>query len=208
VPVIAVTAHAGSELGAAADIVIAIGSPTEASPWGLVPTSSTTAAMVVGDALAVALLVKRGFAREDFASLHPGGFIGRSVTTRVGEIAHRGDGLPRVAATATLREAIAEIISKGLGMTTIVDDDGRLVGVVTDGDLKRILIDHAEPLAMPVADFMSREPRTVAAGELVAEAVRAMEENRPGPITSLVLVDDDRRPTGVVHLHDCLRAGT
>jgi arabinose-5-phosphate isomerase len=205
VPVIAVTAHPGSELGRGADVVIETGTAPEASPWGLVPTSSSTVAMVVGDALAVTLLVRRGFAPEDFAFLHPGGVIGRSASTRVDEIAHAGDALPVVHDDRTLRDALAEIISKKIGMTTIVDRAGRLIGVLTDGDLKRIFVGHESPLDQPVRDFMSSEPRTVGGDALVAEAVRRMEENQPGPITSLVVVDAEQRPTGVIHLHDCLR---
>ncbi|MGD8397179.1 MAG: KpsF/GutQ family sugar-phosphate isomerase [Candidatus Eiseniibacteriota bacterium] len=205
IPVIAVTARADSELGSGASVVIETGHAPEASPWGLVPTSSTTVSMVVGDALAVALLVRRGFAAEDFAFLHPGGVIGRSASTRVGEIAHRGSALPRVAVGTTLRDALGEIVSKRLGMTTIVDAQGRLAGVITDGDLKRILLENDAPLDRAVESFMSRSPRTIGGQALVAEAVRRMEENLPGPITSLIVVDGEKRPTGVIHLHDCLR---
>jgi arabinose-5-phosphate isomerase len=205
-PVIAVTGHASSELGRNADLVIETGTPQEASPFGLVPTSSATAALVVGDALAVALLVARGFARDDFVLLHPGGVIGRALTTQVGDIMHRGDDCPRVGAQTSVREALDEIISKRLGMTTVVDGDGRLLGVLTDGDLKRILIRLPDPLGVAVEAVMSTHPRTIASTALVAEALEAMEENRPGPITSLVVVDGDGRPEGVIHLHDCLAA--
>ena len=205
VPVIAITARATSELGSGADTVIEIGSPREASPFGLVPTSSATAALVVGDALAVALLVRRGFAREDFALLHPGGVIGRSLTTLVSELMRGGDACPRVEASTTLREALDEIMSKRLGMTTVVDGTGRLVGVLTDGDLKRILVRVKEPLGVRVDAVMSRKPRTIVKTALVAEAVQKMEENQSSPVTALVVVDPDGRPEGVIHLHDCLR---
>jgi arabinose-5-phosphate isomerase len=205
VPILLITGDPGSPLARQADIVLEHGRPREACPHGLAPTSSITVAGVVGDALAVALILRRGVSLSDLAVRHPGGVIGRSATMPVREIMHRGPALPRVASTTTLREALSEIISKRLGMTTVTDADGRLIGVLTDGDLKRILLRHAQPLDLEVATVMSSNPRTVDGETMIAEAVREMEENTPGPITSLIVVDASGRPDGVVHLHDCLR---
>jgi arabinose-5-phosphate isomerase len=161
----------------------------------------------VGDALAVALLRRRGLTQDDFAYVHPGGLIGRHVARRVHELMHGGDALPRIGADCTLRDALVEIVDKGLGVTTLVDAEGRLVGVLTDGDLKRIILapggEHV--LAEPVSRFMSHHPRTIGPDALVAAAVRLMEDRRPGAVTSLVVVEEER-PVGIIHLHDCLRA--
>jgi len=205
VPLLLLTGNPGSALARAASIVLDHGRPREACPHGLAPTSSITAAGVVGDALAVALMLRRGISVRDLALLHPAGLVGRSATTPVRAVMHHGADLPAIAETATLREALGEIVSKRLGMTTVVDGEGRLAGVLTDGDLKRILLRYAEPLALRVRDVMTAGPRTIDSGALIADAVRAMEENEPGPITSLVIVDEAGRPRGVVHLHDCLR---
>jgi arabinose-5-phosphate isomerase len=204
-PLLVLTGDPASTLARAATIVLDHGRPREACPHGLAPTSSITAAGVVGDALAVALMLRRGTSLGDLALLHPAGLVGRSATTPVRAIMHQGSDLPLVLETVTLREALGEIVSKRLGMTTVVDDAGRLTGVLTDGDLKRILLRHGEPLALRVGDVMVRTPRTIDGGALIADAVRAMEENEPSPITSLVIVDAAGRPAGVVHLHDCLR---
>ncbi len=205
VPVLLLTGNPDSTLARAVDLVLDHGRPREACPHGLAPTSSITAAGVVGDALAVALMLRRGTSLGDLALLHPGGLIGRTATMPVRSLMHQGDQLPRIPATASLREALGEIVSKRLGMTTVVDGDGRLIGVLADGDLKRILLRHADPLDLAVHEVMSREPRTIGRDVLVAEAVRLMEENEPGPITSLVVVGPGGAPIGVLHLHDCLR---
>ncbi len=205
VPAVAVTAYRDSELGRAADCVVETGAPPEASPFGLVPTSSTTAALVVGDALAVALMVRRGFRRQDFAELHPGGALGGGLNRQVAEVMHRGDACPKVQASAPLRQALDEIMRKRLGMTTVVDKNDRLVGVLTDGDLKRIFLAMENPLDAQVGEVMSAEPRTIAPVALVSDALEAMEQNQPGPITALVVVDGSGCPAGVIHLHDCLK---
>ena len=173
----------------------------------LTPTTSITLAQVMGDCLAVALLEARGFKAEDFRFLHPGGVIGRAAARRVEERMHAGEDVPRVRESATLREVMLEIMNKRLGMTTVVDETGALTGVVTDGDFKRILVRHPDPWALRAGEVMTGNPSTIAKNALVAAAVRAMEERAAGPITALVVVDGARRPVGVLHLHDCLRAG-
>jgi arabinose-5-phosphate isomerase len=204
VPTIAVTAHPASTLGRSADYVLDLGRPREAGPEDLVPTSSTTAALALGDALAIVLLRLRGFTREDFVFLHPGGVLGQSALLKVSELMHRGDALPCVPETASLHEALLEILHKRLGMTTVVDGSGRLAGVLTDGDLKRILLREALDLKRPVSAFMTKRPRMIEPDALVAQAVRRMEENEGGAITSLVVTGEAGAPIGVIHLHDCL----
>ncbi len=206
VPTIALTSNPSSGLARSADHVIDLGWPREACPEDLVPTSTTTAALAMGDALAIVLLRLRGFTREDFVFLHPGGVLGQTALQRVEDRMHRGDALPRVTEGATLHEALLEILHKRLGVTTVVDDAGRLTGVLTDGDLKRILLRGAFDMGQPVERVMSTTPRTIGAEALIAQAVRRMEENEGGAITSLVVTDEDGRPVGVIHLHDCLGA--
>ncbi|HLQ65666.1 MAG TPA: KpsF/GutQ family sugar-phosphate isomerase [Candidatus Limnocylindrales bacterium] len=209
VTVIAMTGNPASSLALGADHVLDIGTPREACGEDLVPTSSTTAMLALGDAVAVVLLRLKGFTRDDFAVLHPGGVLGRTASLRVFDLMHRGDGLPRVPEGAALRQALLEILNKRLGMTTVVDASGRLAGILTDGDLKRILLRGGTDLAQPVAAVMTRSPRLIEADATIARAVRTMEENEGGPITSLVVLDEAGAPAGVLHLHDCLgvRAG-
>lgn len=204
VPVIAMTCAPGSSLAREATVAVDLGNPREACPDDLVPTSSTTAALAMGDALAVALMRTKGFSRDDFAVLHPGGVLGRMATLRVQDRMRRDDELPAVADTVTVHEALLEILRKRIGMTTVVDAGGRLRGVLTDGDLKRILLRGAFEPGAPVASVMTRTPRTIEADALIAHAVRRMEENPGGAITALVVVDEAGRPAGVIHLHDCL----
>jgi len=173
----------------------------------LTPTTSLTLAQVMGDCIAVALLEWRGFKADDFRFLHPGGVIGRAAARRVDELMREGARVPRVETGARLREVMLEIMEKRLGMTTVVDEAGRLVGVLTDGDFKRILVRHPDPWDLTAGEVMSAEPATIARDALVAAAVRAMEERPAGPITALVVVDQAERPVGVLHLHDCLRTG-
>ena len=201
---VTLTCNPGSSLGRGSDHVLDLGRPREAGPDDLVPTSTTTAALAMGDALAIVLMRLKGFTREDFAYLHPGGVLGRVALLRVADRMHTGEGLPRVAESATLHEALLEILNKRLGMTTVVDASGALAGVLTDGDLKRILLRGGADLALPVSSVMSLTPRTIEREALIAQAVRAMEENPSGAITSLVVLDGLGRPEGVLHLHDCL----
>jgi arabinose-5-phosphate isomerase len=176
----------------------------EACPLGLAPTSSTTAALALGDALAVALLQARGFNAQDFARSHPGGKLGRRLLVHVGDVMHTGAALPCVDVGSSLTEALLEMSAKGLGMTAVVDDAQRLQGVLTDGDLRRILTAGADLRGMGVAEVMTRNPKTIEAGLLAAEAVQRMEHSR---ITGLLVVDGQGRLVGAFNVHDLFRAG-
>src|SRR5262249_38963353 len=204
IPLVSVVATPASALARRSQAALVTGPAREACPMDLTPTTSITLAQVMGGCLGVALLEARGFKAEDFRFLHPGGVIGRAAARRVEERMHAGDELPRVEERATLREVMLEIMDKRLGVTTVVDAQGALAGVVTDGGFKRIPVRHADPWSLTAADVMTRDPSTIAKDALVAAAVRAMEERPAGPITALVVVEA-RRPIGVLHLHDCLR---
>jgi arabinose-5-phosphate isomerase len=209
VPVVALTALPDSPLGRAADVALAYGPVTEAGPLHDVPTTSTLLAQALGDALATALLSARGFADRDFHFLHPGGVLGRQALLTVERVMHGGDALPLVRADDTLKKALLVIMEKRLGLAVATDGAGRVLGVLTDGDLKRILLARGTEgfFDTPVEAVMNREPRTIAPDALVARAVREMEENAPGPITALLVVDAAQCLLGVLHLHDCLRLG-
>jgi len=198
---IALTGRNDSTLGLAADVTLDVHVSEEACPLNLVPTASTTAALALGDALAMTLLVRKGFRAEDFASLHPGGKLGKRLL-RAESLMHGGDQMPRVAAAAPVHDVIYEISSKGLGMTGVLDDDGRLLGIITDGDLRRHLAATPNVLERTAADVMTRRPVTIPPSLLAVEALRLMEERK---ITSLIVVDDARRALGVLHLHDLWR---
>ncbi len=208
IPLLSIVATPGSALGRRSSVTLLTGPLREACPMDLTPTTSITAAQVMGDCLAVALLERRGFRAEDFRFLHPGGVIGGVASRRVGELMHEGLALPRVRATAPLREVMLEIMAKRLGITTVVDAKGKLCGVISDGDFKRILVKYQDPWSLVARDVMSREPTTIGREALVATAVRLMEDRQAGPITALVVTDEARRPIGVLHLHDCLKAGS
>lgn len=176
----------------------------EACPHDLAPTSSTTAALVLGDALAVALLEARGFTAEDFAFSHPGGALGRKLLLRVADIMSEGEEVPVVQQSVLIQDALFEMTSKGLGMTTVVDHNNRLVGIFTDGDLRRYL-DHASDIkTTPIANIMTTNPKTAAADILAAQALNIMENQR---ITALVITDQKNSPIGVLHMHHILKAG-
>lgn len=207
IPLVSIVAQPRSALAKRSAATLVTGPLREACPMDLTPTTSITAAQVMGDCLAIALMERRGFAPEDFRFLHPGGVIGRAAARRVEELMHGGDALPRVATGATLREVMLEIMAKRLGITTVLDASGRLAGVVSDGDFKRILVRRPNPWDLRARDVMTRAPSTIAPDALVAAAVRQMEDRSQGPITALVVVDKARRPLGILHLHDCLRAG-
>jgi arabinose-5-phosphate isomerase len=203
VPLIALVGRLDSTLGRAADVALDVSVPEEACGLGLAPTSSTTATMALGDALAVALLEERGFGAEDFALLHPGGALGRRLL-RVDDVMHRGDALPVVGTSASLPETVVEMTAKRLGVTAVVDGGGTLAGIVTDGDLRRGLERSVDIRSLTAAQLMTANPKTIAGDALAAQALALMERHK---ITSLVILDGDRRPVGVVHLHDLLRAG-
>jgi arabinose-5-phosphate isomerase len=204
VPIVLFTGRPDSPLARVCDLVIDVGVPQEACPMNLAPTSSTTAALAMGDALAMALLELRGLREEDYAELHPRGALGWRSLVRVGDLMHGGDALPAVSDDALMKDVVEEMTRKGLGMTVVVDRDGRLAGVITDGDLRRLLR-RGEPVgAQTAAEVASRRPKTIAADAMAADALELMES--AGPITSLVVVDPAGRPAGVVHMHDILRA--
>ena len=207
VTTIALTGAERSDLARACDIVLPVPVEREADPLNLAPTTSSTAAMVMGDALVVTLLTLKGLTRDDFAVFHPSGVLGRSLLLRVGELMHSGDELPLVTADMTLREALPEIVDKRLGGTCVVDRDGRLAGVCVDGDVKRVLLQREAALDRPIAETMNATPTTIGPDLLAVRALRMMEERAEGPITLLIVVDEDRRPVGLLHIHDVLRAG-
>jgi arabinose-5-phosphate isomerase len=202
-PVIAFTGAPESALGRSADVVLDVSVAEEACPLGLAPTASTTAALALGDALAIALLERRGFRAEDYGHLHPGGSLGRRLR-RVDELMHGGAALPLVGAATPVREALAEISAKSFGVTGVTDTGGVLVGVVTDGDVRRAIQSHGDLRELRAEDVMSRRPKTIAPGAVAESALALMEEHA---ITSLFIVDEAGRPSGVLHLHDLLRAG-
>ena len=203
-PLISMTGIPHSTLAKAADVNLDVSVQQEACPLNFAPTSSTTAALVMGDALAIALLERRGFTAEDFAFSHPGGALGRKLLLKVRDVMHAGSALPRVTPATPLREALLEMTRKKLGMTTIVSENGKLAGIFTDGDLRRTLDQELDIHRTPISQVMTRNCKVTHADMLAAEAMRIMEDSA---ITSLVAIDDEGRPEGVVHLHDLIRAG-
>lgn len=202
--VIAMTGKPQSTLAREADIHLDVSVPAEACPLALAPTSSTTATLAMGDALAVALLEARGFTADDFARSHPAGSLGRRLLLHITDVMHAGDDVPCIGEDATLSEALVEMSRKRLGMTAVIDSQERLVGLFTDGDLRRTL-DNAEVdvRTAKIADLMTRDPKTIAADQLAAEAARLMETYK---ISGLIVVDDAHRPVGALNIHDLLRA--
>jgi len=203
-PLVALLGNGRSTLAQQSDVWLDLSVAEEACPMNLAPTASTTAALAMGDALAIALLEERGFRPEDFARLHPGGALGRRLLLQVEDLMHTGGQVPVVAETAPMKDAIFEITGKRLGMTTVVDEQGRLSGILTDGDVRRAMQRFTDPLARTVGECMTRSPKRIPREDLAARAVRVMEEHS---ITALLVVDDAGRPAGVVHLHDLLKAG-
>ncbi len=202
---IALTGNPASSLARLADVHLDGHVEREACPHNLAPTTSSTAALALGDALAIALLVARGFSAEDFARTHPGGSLGRRLLTRVSDIMHAGQELPQVAPDASLADALREMSRCGLGLTTVVDADGHLLGIFTDGDLRRSL--EAAPLdirAVAVAERMTRTPATIGASQAAVEAAELMQRRR---ITALAVLDSGQRVVGAFNMHDLLRAG-
>lgn len=204
VRLIALVGNLQSTLAKESDVALDVGVDEEACPLNLAPTASTTAALAMGDALALALLDKRGFKAEDFAALHPGGQLGRRLLLRVRDLMHVGPEMPIVTEGTLMRDAILEISGKRLGMTMVVDGEGRLAGIITDGDLRRGLEKYSNILERPVKECMTRYPKVIDRDELAARALQVMEQYK---ITALLIVDPAGRPDGVIHLHDILQAG-
>jgi arabinose-5-phosphate isomerase len=208
IKIIALTGNLESTLARNSDVVIYVGVKEEACPLGLAPTASTTATLAMGDALAVVLLNRKGFREEDFACFHPGGSLGKRLLLRVRDIMHTGEAVPKVSVDTLIKDAIYEISSKKMGVTAVLDPAGKLLGVISDGDLRRWM-ERTEKtgenlLVKKAGDIMTHDPKVIAKDALAAEAMAIMENSS---ITCLMIVDADRKPEGVVHLHDLLKAG-
>jgi arabinose-5-phosphate isomerase len=204
---IVMTGNPESSLAKAGDVVLNV-RVKEACPLGLAPTASTTVALAMGDALAVVLLEEKGFKEEDFAVRHPGGILGRKLILRVEDLMHQGEQLPLVRHDVSVKEALFEITSKRLGVTGVTDARGNLIGVITDGDLRRALQTHGDGILSKRTDeVMTAGPRTIEKDVLAAHALAVMEENSPRPITCLFVLDGKPKPVGIIHLHDILKTG-
>jgi len=204
IPLISITGKPHSNLAQSANINIDISVEKEACPLGLAPTSSTTATLVMGDALAISLLQKRGFTAEDFALSHPGGTIGRRLLLRVNDIMHTGDNIPKVDYNAFIKTALAEITQKKLGMTTVIGENNELAGIFTDGDVRRAFDSNADVYKTTIHSIMTKNPKVISPSTLAVEALNMMETYK---ITSLIITNEKNYPVGIVHLHDLLRAG-
>ncbi len=204
VPLITLTGKPGSTLGRASDVVLDVAVAEEACPLNLAPTASTTATLAMGDALAVVLLESRGFTAEDFARSHPGGSLGRRLLLTVADVMHTGEEVPRVGPEVKLSEGLLEMSRKGLGMTAVVNGDGQVLGIFTDGDLRRLLDTGLDIRDTAMADVTHEGCLTVTPGMLAAEAVRIIEQNK---ITGLLVVDEQNRLVGALNIHDLFRAG-
>ncbi|MCS6236272.1 KpsF/GutQ family sugar-phosphate isomerase [Shewanella baltica] len=204
VPVIAVTGKPESNMARLSKVHLCIEVPEEACPLGLAPTSSTTATLVMGDAIAIALLQAKGFTRDDFAMSHPGGALGRKLLLKVCDVMHSGDGLPLVNHDICITEALYEISKKGLGMTAIIDDQRKLVGIFTDGDLRRVIDAEVNLRTTPIADVMTRNCVTITDGVLAAQALQVMDSKN---INGLIVIDKDRHPIGALNMLDMVKAG-
>jgi arabinose-5-phosphate isomerase len=204
VAVIAMTGAPDSTLAREAQVHMDVSVDEEACPHNLAPTASTTATLAMGDALAIALLTARGFTAEDFARSHPGGTLGRRLLLHVGDVMRRGEDLPRVRPDTTLAQGLLEMSRKGMGFTAVTDESNHVVGVFTDGDLRRVLDRQLDLHRSTLADVMTHSPRTITAGVLAAEAALVMETHR---ITGLLVVDAEGRLDGALNIHDLLRAG-
>jgi arabinose-5-phosphate isomerase len=202
--IISLTGNVESSLARWSDVALDVGVAEEACPLDLVPTSSTAAAMAMGDALAMALLEKKGIRPEDFAAFHPGGSLGKRLLLQVKDLMHAGDEIPVVKLDTPFQDLIFEISSKRFGVTTVLDKKGRLAGIVTDGDLRRAFERHKDVLKTRAEEVMTAGPKVIGGDALAAEALRVMESHS---ITALVVSDGDGRVSGIIHLHDILRAG-
>jgi len=206
---VVMTGNTDSTLAKAADVVLDVGVKEEACPLGLAPTASTTAALATGDALAIVLLEHKGFKEEDFALRHPGGILGRRLLLRVEDLMHRDRELPIIRSDTAIKEALFEITDKRLGVTGVIDQQEKLVGIITDGDVRRGLQTHGTEIFSKTAQqVMTAAPRTISKDALASEALARMEQNKPRPITSLFVLDvASEKPIGIIHLHDIFKAG-
>jgi arabinose-5-phosphate isomerase len=204
VKLIAMSGNPGSSLVKQSDIFLNISVKEEACPHDLAPTSSTTATLVMGDALSVALLQKRGFTAEDFALLHPGGSLGKRLSLKIDEIMIKGDGVPVVKENSSIKDIILEMTSKRLGTTCVVDNAGKLSGIITDGDLRRLLEKTMDVKHLVATDIMSKKPKVTEKDYLASFALQLMENHK---ITSLIVTDKNKKPIGIVHLHDLINLG-
>ena len=205
--IIAMSGRRESALGRNADFFIDVSVEKEACPLGLAPTASTTATLAMGDAITVALLEARNFTRQDFALFHPGGSLGRRLLLTVENVMHSGEDNPIIHYSATAKEALFMMTDKGLGATSVVDDNGNFIGLVTDGDIRRCLAKGSQFLDEPVEELMTKNPHTITQEKLAASALSIMEKHKPRPITVLPVVSADNKPVGIVHLTDLLRQG-
>lgn len=205
--VIAMVGNSNSTLAKNADVVLNVGVSKEACPLGLAPTSSTTAALAFGDALALALLQQHHFTASQFAIFHPGGSLGRKLLLTVGNIMHKGEENPLVSASTLVQEALFVITDKGLGAVSVVDENGKLLGLLTDGDIRRGLRQGVDFLSHSVIDIMTKTPKTITEDKLAAQALHLMESNKPKPITVLPVVDEENRVIGLLHMTDLVRQG-
>ena len=204
VKIIAMSGNKDSDLAVESDIFLDISVKEEACPHDLAPTSSTTATLVMGDALSVALLEKRNFTLDDFAFLHPGGSLGKRLSLKIKEIMISGDGVPIVKENAEFKDVIFEMTSKRLGTTSVVDAEGKLKGIITDGDLRRLLERTMDINGLTAKDVMSKNPKVLQAEYLASFALQQMENYN---ITTLIIIDEENNPTGIVHLHDLIKLG-
>lgn len=204
IPLVAMTGNPASSLAKQATVHIDVGVAEEACPLGLAPTSSTTAALAMGDALAIAMLEARGFTEEDFARSHPGGTLGRRLLLKIGGLLHTGEEMPTVGPSAAISDALVEMTRKGLGMTAVVDQNGCVLGVFTDGDLRRVIDQRLEITATSIESVMTRDCVLVDADILAADALRIMQQKK---INALLVTDEQKRLTGVLNMHDLLRSG-
>lgn len=205
--IIAMSGNAQSTLAKNADVFLDAGVQQEACPLGLTPTASTTATLALGDALAVTLLSRKNFTKSDFAIFHPGGSLGRKLLLKVEDLMHTGEDTPVVLENTTVQEALFVITSKGLGATMVVDDQNRMLGLLTDGDIRRGLSRGYDFLAKPVTELMTKAPKYIHREKLAAQALHIMENNKPRPITVLPVLDADKKAVGLLHMTDLVRKG-
>ena len=204
IPIIAITGNPESQLARNADVVLNSAVPEGFEPFNLVPTVSTTVALAIGDALAVALLKKRDFQLQDFARFHPGGTIGRKLLLTVGELMHSGEENPIVHQKQKMKQVILTMTQKGLGCTSVIDDDGILVGIITDGDLRRLMTREGDILEFSAEEVMGKKPKFIARETLAVDALNQMEDFK---ITMLPVADSNCKPIGMLHMHDLIKAG-